>query len=301
MAVSSSAIADTEIYSPTVKSSAITVHSQPVAVENGILNQLHTFTVSASGDNLEYRWEYSDDGGETWQNSWNDGYLTSKLTVRLYDYRSGYLYRCKLTSGLKEVVYTDAVELKLQAPSVTIVSQPVSVSAVSGKTISFQVKATGTDLTYAWYRSDDSGANWKLTFLGGYNTDTLSFSANSSRAAMYMCKITDGSGKSVWTNVVKLQVLSAELKILSQPESVTCANGATATFTVEAQGDTLKYQWYSSADGGATWSLSYMTGYNTDTFSFTVNASRASRLYKCVITDAAGNVVETNVVSVTIG
>ena len=99
----------------------------------------------------------------------------------------------------------------------------------------------------------------------------------------------------------KLQILSAELKILTQPSNVTCANGATATFTVEAQGDTLKYQWYSSADGGATWTASYLTGYNTDTFSFAVNASRAARLYKCVITDVGGNTVETDYVAVTIG
>ena len=44
-----------------------------------------------------------------------------------------------------------------------------------------------------------------------------------------------------------------------------------------------------------------MTGYNTDTFSFTVNATRAARLYKCIITDAGGNTVETDAVSVTIG
>lgn len=46
---------------------------------------------------------------------------------------------------------------------------------------------------------------------------------------------------------------------------------------------------------------SYLTGYNTDTFSFAVTAARAAKLYKCVITDVGGNVVETNYVSVTIG
>ena len=44
-----------------------------------------------------------------------------------------------------------------------------------------------------------------------------------------------------------------------------------------------------------------MTGYNTNSFSFVVNTSRASRLYKCVITDAGGNTVETDAVKVTIG
>jgi hypothetical protein len=202
---------------------------------------------------------------------------------------------------ISRLLFKNAVELNLQAPSATIVKQPVNVAAVSGKPIQFRVEATGTNLTYQWHRSNDNGATWVLTYMDGYNTDTLHFNATNARAALYMCKITDGSGKIVWTNVVKLQILSAELQILSQPENVTCANGATATFHVEAKGDSLKYQWYSSADGGATWTLSYMDGYNTDTFSFTVNNARASRLYKCVITDAGGNTVETNAVSVTIG
>jgi len=118
---------------------------------------------------------------------------------------------------------------------------------------------------------------------------------------MYMCKITDGSGNAIWSSPVKLQILSAELKILTQPESITCASGATAIFTVKAQGDSLKYQWYASADGGESWTISYLGGYNTDTLSFSMTAARASKLYKCVITDAAGNTVETNTVSVTIG
>ena len=205
------------------------------------------------------------------------------------------------STGAITALTTDVVELNLQAPSAAITKQPSNAAVVSGKTIQFQVTATGTDLTYQWYRSNDNGATWTKTYLGGYNTNTLSFAASASRAALYKCQITDGSGTIIWSNAVKLQILSAELKILTQPVNMTCANGATATFTVEAQGDGLKYQWYSSADGGETWTASYLTGYNTATFSFAVNATRASRLYKCVITDAGGNVVETNYVSVTIG
>ena len=159
--------------------------------------------------------------------------------------------------------------------------------------------STGMDLTYAWHRSNDKGATWVRTYLPGYNTDTLSFAANVNRAAMYMCKITDGSGTAIWSDPVKLQVLSAELKILAQPVSTTCAYGQTASFTVVAQGDTLKYQWYSSSDG-ESWSASYLAGYNTDTFSFIVNTNRATKMYKCVITDVVGKTVETDTVSVTI-
>ena len=292
---------DSDIVSMTVKSSEITITEQPTDVESGIVNQLYTFKVTATGDNLTYRWEYSEDGGNTWLLSWNQGYNADTLKVRLYAYRSGYLYRCVVTSGLKTVLVSEPAELILQDPSVEITSQSGNVSTVNGKTITFHVDATGNDLTYAWYRSNDKGATWTTTFLSGYNTDTLTFVANSNRAAMYMCKITDGSGKVVWTEPVKLTILSAELKILTQPTDVTCANGATATFTVEAQGDALRYLWYASSDGGKTWTVTYLSGYNTSTLSFTVNASRASKLYKCVITDAGGNTVETNAVSVTIG
>lgn len=286
--------------SATVETSPVIISAQPVDVKNAVLNQLQTFKVTASGVNLEYRWEYSSDGGKTWQLSWNEGYSTDTLTARLYAYRDGYLYRCKITSGLKTVVYSNAVVMDMQDPSVTLIGQPKHVYSVAGKIISFHADVTGNDLTYQWYRSNDQGATWIKTYLDGYNTDTLNFAANTSRAVLYKLQVTDGSGKVVWSNAVKLQILSTELKILSQPQSVTCANGITATFTVAAQGDTLQYRWFYSSDGGTTWTASYLDGYNTDTFSFPVTAARAAKLYKCVITDAAGNTVNTNCVSITI-
>lgn len=292
---------NSNVVSMDVKTSEITITNQPDDINDGLIGELHTFKVTATGENLDYRWEYSNDGGATWQLSWNEGYYTDTLTVRLLAARDGYLYRCKITSGLKVVEYTDAVELNLQAPSATIVKQPTNVAVVAGKSIQFQVQATGNHLTYEWYRSNDDGATWIRTYLDGCTTDTLAFTATTSRAALYMCRIVDGSGTEIWTNRVKLRILSAELQILTQPESVTCANGATATFHVEAQGDNLKYQWYASADGGATWTITYLDGSTTDTLSFAVTAARAAKLYKCVVTDIGGNTVETNAVSVTIG
>ena len=205
-----------------------------------------------------------------------------------------------ITSGQKNVLTSDAAVLDLQDPSAEIVSQSGNVTVLTGATATFTVEAEGMDLTYLWYRSNDKGATWNQTYLSGYDTNTLSFAANTNRAAMYMCKVTDGSGKTVWSDPVKLQILSAELKILTQPVSVTCASGETAIFTVEAQGDTLAYQWYASSDNGETWTMSYLTGYNTNEFSFAVNAARAAKLYKCVITDVAGNTVETDTVFVEI-
>ena len=290
---------NSDVVSMAVKADEIVITSQPENVVNAVLSQLYYFTVEASGENLEYRWQVSSDGGETWQDSWNQGYNTNTLGVRMNANRDGNLYRCKITSGLKIVAYSDAVVLDMQDPSAKLIIQSGNIFVTSGTTATFTVDAEGMDLTYAWYRSNDKGATWIQTFLSGYNTNTLSFAASAGRAAMYMCKITDGSGNSIWSSPVKLQILSAELQILTQPMNMTCTDGETAAFTVEAQGDTLKYQWYSSADG-VSWTPSYLTGYNTDTLSFAVTPNRASKVYKCVVTDISGNTVETDPVSVTI-
>ena len=282
-----------------VESAEIIILEHPQSVVNGIQGQLYQFSVKAEGVNLTYRWEFSDDNGETWQESWNQGYNTDTLNVRLYPNRDGNLYRCIVASGQREIWITAEAVLDMQDASVEILSQSAGVIALPGETVAFEVDAAGTDLVYEWYRSNDKGATWIKTYLSGYNTDTLSFAANASRAAIYMCKVTDGSGKAVWSQPMKLQVLSAQLKILTQPVDVTCAAGETAVFTVNAQGDTLKYQWYASADG-ETWTLTYLTGYNTNELSFAVNATRAAKMYKCIITDVAGNTVETNAVKVTI-
>ena len=289
---------NSDVVSMDVKASEIIITKQPENVINAKQNELYAFDVEAEGDNLVYRWEFSNDGGATWQLSWNGGYNSPNLTVRMNPNRDGYLYRCCITSGLKIVAYSEAVMLDMQAPSVELIGQSNSIYITANETATFTVEAEGTDLTYLWYRSDDKGTTWKQTYLSGYNTNILSFASSTSRAVMYMCKITDGSGKVIWSSPVKLQILSAELKILTQPVSTTCAMGETVTFTVKAQGDGLKYQWYSF--DGVEWKMSYLPGYNTDTFSFEVNASRASKSYKCIITDAAGNTVETDVVSVTI-
>lgn len=190
-----------------VRASEVIITSQPAAIENGIVNQLYTVSVAAEGDNLTYRWQYSTDGGETWQNSWNTGYNTETVQVRLYAYRNGYQYRCLVTSGLKNTVITEPAQLNLQKASAQVVSQSSHVTAAVGELVEFSVEASGTDLQYAWYRSNDQGVTWTKTYLSGFDTDTLSFCANKNREAVFRCKVTDGSGAVVWSSPVTLTVV----------------------------------------------------------------------------------------------
>ena len=122
-----------------------------------------------------------------------------------------------------------------------------------------------------------------------------------SRQGLFMCKVTDGSGTVAWSGIGQMKILSAMLDITSQPENFVGAVGDTASFTVGAQGDTVKYRWYLSSDGGTTWSECWFDGYNTATLSFYINAARAANLYRCVVTDIAGNTITSNAVTVVTG
>ena len=282
----------------TVHYSEVTVTAQPETVENGVVKKLYYFSVEAEGDNLSYQWQVSMDGGETWENSYNDGCDTARLSVRLYAYRDGYQYRCIVTSGVTNAVTSDAATLNLQDASVAIVKQPTSRGVLAKNTVTFQVEATGLDLTYQWYRSNDGGNTWVKTYLDGYDTDTLSFVANANRCAWYKCLIIDGSGTELMSSPAKLFLIEKELVLVSQPEDVVCERRDTVTLTVEADGVNPKYQWFASEDG-ENWVETYLDGYDTNELSFVATTARAAKLYKCVITDAGNNTVETEPISIT--
>ncbi|MBR4691594.1 MAG: hypothetical protein IKP17_02420, partial [Oscillospiraceae bacterium] len=72
----------------------------------------------------------------------------------------------------------------------------------------------------------------------------------------------------------------------------------TASFTVVASGEGLTYQWYVKKPTASKFSKSSITG---DTYSVELTAARNGNQVYCVVTDALGNTVQTNTVTMTIG
>lgn len=71
-------------------------------------------------------------------------------------------------------------------------------------------------------------------------------------------------------------------EIVGQPSDVEARKGETVEFTVEAEGERLAYQWQWSADGN-TWKDCASGSYDTDTFSFVMQARFKDRKYRCVV------------------
>ena len=62
------------------------------------------FTVKAAGDNLKYQWQFSNNGGKYWSNSSSEGCNTDTLSVTMYAYRAGQMYRCVITNGSETLI-----------------------------------------------------------------------------------------------------------------------------------------------------------------------------------------------------
>lgn len=89
--------------------------------------------------------------------------------------------------------------------------------------------------------------------------------------------------------------------ITKQPTSQAAFVGDTVNFTVEAAGDGLTYQWqYMNPSNTNGWANSSPDDAKTDTMAIEVATHRNGYNYRCVITDAGGNLVKTIVVTLTV-
>ena len=271
----------------------ITIITQPrdQQIEEG---KTAVFTVEANGNGLNYQWQASNNGGKTWVNSGLNGNQTAILKVTADKGRNGYRYRCVITDQEENRVVTDEAALNVIG-ELGIVSQPKNQEVEEGKTASFTVEASGNGLSYQWQASNNGGRTWVNSGLGGNKTPTLKVVADRGRDRYcFRCVITDERGKSVTSTEVILRVTEG-IKITSQPKNQEVEEGKTASFTVEASGSGLSYQWQASNNEGKSWVNSGLSGNKTASLTVMADKGRNGYCFRCVITDQKGSSVITEV------
>ena len=286
----------TDIVSLTVES-GLEIVSQPASVK-GTVGETAKFTVKVSADNATYQWEYHTSATGAWKNATATGNKTATLSVPCTLSRSGYEYRCKITAADGTVLYTDAVSLTVTS-GLEIVTQPKSVTVGIGGTAKFTVKAEGDGLTYQWMYRTSAKGKWMKASATGNKTATLSVPGTTGRNGyQYQCVVTAG-GQSVKSDIVTLTV-SAKPVITTQPKAQSVTSGKTATFTVKADGEGLTYQWQYRVSSTGKWLKATATGNKTASMKVPGTAGRNGYQYRCVITDADGDVVYTKAVTLTV-
>jgi hypothetical protein len=158
--------------------------------------------------------------------------------------------------------------LFLTAP--TIVTQPTDMQVQVGGTVTFSVVATGdTPLLYQW-RHDG------ITLPGETDSTLVITDSDTVDGGNYDVVVSNNSG-SVTSEAATLAVLEAVM-ITLEPVSVTVTPGATATFTVTAEGDEpLTYQWLFNGNP--------ILGATLDTFSITNVQQQQVGTYQVVVSN----------------
>ncbi|MGA3092572.1 MAG: immunoglobulin domain-containing protein [Terriglobales bacterium] len=214
------------------------ITSQPVS-KNVCAGYSPSFTISAS-----YASSY------LWTEGGNPVGTSSTLIFNNVTAASDGNYMCTVTNGAGSVV-SNTVTLNVLTPTtLSITSNPSSVSVYATQTATFSVSATGTGtLAYQWYTgTPGSGMIISSATSSTYTTGALT-TANSGTTYYVTVTDTDCTDTTLTSTAATLTVTNTDTAvpptIIIQPTGQTATVGGTATFSVTASGPgTLTYQWY---------------------------------------------------------
>ena len=188
-------------------------------------------------------------------------------------------------------------------PKITV--QPESQRNVYGANVEFSITATGENLKYQWqYKPRIKGGTWTNSTDSGATTNKLKLVANDQNEYLYRCLVSNDTysgDKAIMSNAASLYVIDDqifEIKYISetptapvittQPLSQMLSVGEKATFTVEATGTDLTYQWqYKPSLPNSAWTnltKSDGIGFDTNTFTTAVlTGTQDHYQYRCLV------------------
>ncbi|MGN6163437.1 MAG: immunoglobulin domain-containing protein, partial [Flavisolibacter sp.] len=109
--------------------------------------------------------------------------------------------------------------------------------------VTFSVTATGTGLTYQWYKDGIALAD-TAGVITGVNSANLSLpQAKGSQAGTYTVRVSGVSPCGFVTSSDAVLTVNQQIDIISQPVSQTICEGLTTTFEVQATGSIYNYVW----------------------------------------------------------
>lgn len=250
--------------SQTSNSATLTVNTSPtVSVQPG--NQTicpggtAVFSTTASGSSaISYQWQYN--AGNGWTNLSNYGPFSGAYTNTLSvsnpsKYYNGYQFRCELNTGCIPAASTNSATLTINTQPYVILD-PQNKSACPAGSTSFFVNASGTGVAYQWQVSTNGGSSWSnLSNSGIYSNVTsatlgLSNILSTMNNYRYRCIVSGTCTPSVTSASATLSV-GTTTSITSQPSSQTVCGNTTTTFTTNANGTNVTYQWQWLVSG--TW------------------------------------------------
>lgn len=245
-----------------------------------------SFSVKVRGDEPAYRWQFREPSGD-WENIDSPEAHMREISLTAYSIHNGCQYRCLVSDG-EESLYSEAAVLTVK-PKIAVTTQPKSVTADPGETVSLSAAANGEGLSYRWQFKQADGKHWNDLGASSAGSDVLTVKASAeNNGCSYRCLIS-GSADRIYTDTATLVVRTAPV-ITSQPASVTVSGGSSVSFRVGAVGSDLSYRWQSLMPGSARWVDSTEKGANTASLNITAGDGIDGCKYRCIVSNGAGSV-----------
>jgi hypothetical protein len=229
---------------------AITTQPTAVTVCNG---STATFTSAATGTGVTYQWERSTTGPTGTFTPIAGATAANYTTPATTPAENGYYYRVVVRTTTCSATVNSTPALLTVNTVAIINTQPTAQSACIPLTATFSVAASGTGLTYQWESAS--------ALAGPYNAITGATAASYTTAATtlamngtyYRVRVLGiCSATPTLSNPVLLTVTSP-VTISAQPTNRSGCVGDDYTFnaTASSPGNTITFQWQSSATGAA--------------------------------------------------
>jgi len=269
---------------PITNSATLTVNSNvvvtvPPSNSTNCPGTTAIFAVNATGTGLTYQW-YNHGTGTNF-GLVMVGQTNNTLVISNVNTASVGTYRV-IVSGTCGNSVTNSASLFVNTVA-SISKSPTNLVVCPGSVAHFSVTASGTGLTYQWYK----GAN----LLPGNTTNVLTLNTVIATDAGTYSVVVAGVCGSPITNSATLTV-NEPLAIVTAPSNSTNCPGTIAFFTVNATGTGLKYQWYNM--GTVTNFGFIMSGETNNTLVVSNVTFPEISIYRVVVSGACGATVTNN-------
>lgn len=288
---------------------AAQITTQPTPVEI-CAGENAVFSTGASGGNLSYQWQLSNDGGANFVNVVEGGQFSGSnsavlLVSAVTPANDGLLFRCIADGGCPPPATSNSAMLTVSQNLPVIVQQPDAVTVCEGETANFSVSTANASSSFQW--QIDAGQGFvnlvNNAFYQGVQTNQMSvISSVSLNGLNFRCVVTDCGGQ-VISNTCMITVLRKPF-ILTQPDSLSICENSAGNVSCQAAGEAITYQW--QINNGSGWvdltpsSLPFSGANSPNLIISFADISLDGTQIRCSITGLCTPSVITNAVGLTI-
>lgn len=246
--------------------------TQPPLSQAVSLGQEVTFSIAATGMNLEYQWQ-KDETDLT-------GRKEPTLTLTNVNTLNNGGYRC-IVSNSAGSVPSEVATLSVDGPP-NVKQQPGDVVVNVNQPVTLSVIAVGPGLSYQWQKGTtniDTAAATSATFQIP--------AASVADSGSYRCRISNTHG-TISSNTVTLTVIAPPVVTSPVvPSAITINQGAPLNLAAIVDGLMLNFQWYKD--------LAPLSGATASSYSVTSAQGGDSGVYSCLVTNPAGQTASADV------